>query len=114
MIAKPHSGLSDKDYHALVNAVTSRFDCDRVGRGLVDREGLRAEFDAILGGLLEQFGVLHEAATQAWALLPSQYQAAEVLAEALLKVSNPASERIAGWSPEVHAAELASNQESES
>ena len=40
--------LDDQTFYALVNAVTSRFDCDREGRGLVDREGLRAEFDRII------------------------------------------------------------------
>ena len=47
-------------------------------------------------GLQEQFGALHEAATQAWALMPSDHQAAEVLADALLAVANassPASRR---------------------
>lgn len=61
----PHSQrLSDADYYALVNAVTSRFDCDRVGRGIVDREGMRSEFDRVLSGLFEQYGELQEYADE--------------------------------------------------
>ncbi len=38
----------------------------------------------------EQFYALHQAATKAWALLPVDYQAHEILRDALLSVSNPA------------------------
>ena len=39
----------------------------------------------------EQFDVLFQAATKAWALLPVGYQAHEILGDALLRGSNPAS-----------------------
>lgn len=51
---------------------------------------VQREWAAEAGRLQEQLEALRTAAEEAWALLPSQYQAAEILADAL-RASNPAS-----------------------
>lgn len=59
---------------------------DRDGKGF-----LRDAAEAKIRRLEEQLETLHEAATKAWALLPVDYQAHEILRDALLRVSSPAT-----------------------
>ena len=57
-----HMRLPDRDYYALVNAVTSRVSADAHRREVVDQDGLRREFERILGPLYEQLEAAERAA----------------------------------------------------